>query len=65
MSDDDFNKTSVPEIRLIEPSADLRKAAKDLRQMFIALVNEDFSEKQALAIIGHILAAGSQNGGGA
>lgn len=49
--------------RSIEPSADLRRGAKDLRQLFIALVNEDFTEKQALAIIGHVISAGSQNGG--
>lgn len=48
--------------RSIEPSADLRQGARDLRQLFIALINEDFSEKQALAIIGSVIAAG-RNGG--
>lgn len=38
-----------------EPSADLRMAASAMRQMFISLVNEGFSEAQALQIIGHIL----------
>jgi len=38
-----------------EPSADLRQAAGALREMFIALCNEGFSEAQALAIIGNIL----------
>jgi hypothetical protein len=36
-----------------EPSADLRMAANAMRQMFISLVNEGFSEAQALQIIGH------------
>jgi hypothetical protein len=44
----------------IEPSADLRQAASALRQMFIALINEGFDERQALTIIGHAIAA---NGG--
>lgn len=44
----------------IEPKADMRQAANDLRQMFIALTQEDFTEHQALVIIGQILAA---NGG--
>lgn len=38
-----------------EPSADLRQAASAMRQMFVALVNEGFSEDQALQIIGHVL----------
>lgn len=40
-----------------EPSADMRYAANALREMFIALLNEGFSEDQALAIIGHIMRA--------
>ncbi len=40
-----------------EPSADMRYAAKALREMHIALVNEGFTEEQALAIVGQILAA--------
>jgi hypothetical protein len=42
----------------VEPSADLRQAAHQLREMFIALIQEGFDERQALAIIGHVLAAG-------
>jgi hypothetical protein len=45
-----------------EPSADLREAASGLWQMFVALTNEGFDERQALIIIGHVLAAG-QGGG--
>jgi hypothetical protein len=41
----------------MEPSADLRTAANMLRQTFIALTMEGFTEAQALMVIGHILAA--------
>jgi hypothetical protein len=44
-----------------EPSADLRQLASMLHQTFIALVNEGFTEQQALIIIGQILVA---NAGG-
>lgn len=39
-----------------EPSADFRQAAAAVRQVFIALMNEGFSEQQALKIIGYMLA---------
>lgn len=41
-----------------EPAADLRQAASALRQMFVALVQEGFTEKQALIIVGQTLQAG-------
>lgn len=41
----------------IEPSADLRAAANQLRQTYIALVSEGFTVQEALAIIGQILTA--------
>lgn len=44
-----------------EPSADKRQAAAELWQIFVALTNEGFSERQALEIIGSIL-RGSQDG---
>jgi hypothetical protein len=40
-----------------EPSADIRLLASVLRQMFVALVAEGFSERQALVIIGQALIA--------
>jgi hypothetical protein len=45
---------------IVEPSADLRQAAAQMRQMFIALLNEGFEERQALAILGQVIAAGSK-----
>lgn len=44
----------------IEPSADLRQLASILRQTYLALTQEGFSQQEALTIIGQILAA---NGG--
>jgi hypothetical protein len=38
-----------------EPSADLRELASMLRQTYIALTNEGFTESQALTIIGEII----------
>ncbi|MEU8136592.1 hypothetical protein [Streptodolium elevatio] len=46
-----------------EPAADLRQMASQLRQMFVALMNEGFTEKQALVIIGQCIAAGTAQGG--
>lgn len=40
-----------------EPSADLRVFASSMRQMFVALTNEGFTEQQALTMIGQVLAA--------
>lgn len=45
----------------MEPSADLRAMANQLRQMFVALVSEGFSEQQALVVVGLILAAQGGN----
>lgn len=45
-----------------EPAADLRVAARQLRELFVALVNEGFTEAQALRIIGNVL--DSQQGRG-
>jgi len=43
----------------IEPAADLREMANILRQYFIALTQEGFTEHQALQIIGTTIAAGN------
>lgn len=42
-----------------EPAAEMRTVAAQLWQMFVALRAEGFTEGQALAIIGHAIAAGS------
>ena len=39
----------------IEPAADLREAASTLRQMYLALTYEGFTESEALIIVGHLL----------
>lgn len=44
----------------IEPSADLRQAAKGLREMYVALIEEGFTETQALVIIGQMVAGTQQ-----
>ena len=41
----------------IEPSADLRQLASALRQTYLALTQEGFTEQEALTIIGQILVA--------
>jgi hypothetical protein len=39
-----------------EPSADIRVAARAMREIFTSLLNEGFTEDQALKIIGIMLA---------
>lgn len=46
----------------IEPSADIRKAAHQLREMYIALLLEGFTEAQALRMIGYAMSGGSNGG---
>jgi len=41
----------------VEPDATSRKFAKTLRQLFLALTLEGFTETQALVVIGQIVAA--------
>lgn len=38
-----------------EPAAEIRTAARSMREMFVALVREGFTEAQALQIIGEVL----------
>lgn len=40
----------------IEPSAAQRQAAKELRAMHLALIEEGFTETEALKIIGYVIA---------
>jgi hypothetical protein len=46
-----------------EANAELRKLAAMTREIFVSLCEEGFTEQQALAIIGHILAANSPGSG--
>lgn len=46
----------------IEPSADLRQLANVLRQTYLALMQEGFTEAEALAIIGQIISANMGGG---
>lgn len=41
----------------IEPSAEARTNAHLVREIFLSLVYEGFTEQQAIAIVGQILAA--------
>lgn len=43
-----------------EPSADMRVLARNLRDMFQALIAEGFTERQALSIIGEVIATGAK-----
>jgi hypothetical protein len=42
---------------IVEPSADVREAAHGIREIFIALTMEGFTEKQALVVVGQMMAA--------
>ena len=41
----------------IEPAADIRQGANTIRQIYLALRQEAFTDQQALVIVGQILAA--------
>lgn len=56
MTPGDFSTPGGP----VEPSADMRTGAKAMREMFLALIAEGFTERQALAIIGEAIRAGQQ-----
>lgn len=47
----------------VEPSAVVRQAAKAMHEVFVALINEGFTETQAMHIIGVMLHAQIQSGG--
>lgn len=44
-----------------EPSAVTRQAAKALREYYVALIREGFTETEALRIIGYMLSAQNPN----
>lgn len=43
--------------RSIEPPAEIREAARGCRVLYASLVREGFSEQQALALLGAMIAA--------
>ncbi len=45
-----------------EPSAANRAAARELRDLYLALRQEGFSEREALAVVGEILRGATGNG---
>lgn len=47
----------MPDNGPVEPSAAVREGAHGIREIFIALTMEGFTEKQALIIVGQMLAA--------
>lgn len=53
---------------VVEPSADLRTAAHNWREIFVAFMNAGFTEAQSLHMIGVAMSTGImwnlQNGGG-
>ena len=44
----------------IEPSANIREFSHTMREFFLGLIQEGFTEPQALVIIGQLLAANMQ-----
>jgi hypothetical protein len=40
---------------IIEPSGDLRFAAVNIRQMYLAFIETGFSEEQAMRLVVHLL----------
>ena len=47
----------------IEPKAEIRVLARNLREMYLALIAEGFTVGEAMTIIGHTLAAATAAGG--
>jgi hypothetical protein len=41
----------------IEPRAEIRLAAHELRELYVALLAEGFNQVEALTILGHIMAS--------
>lgn len=48
-----------------EPSSDLRQAASQLFELFVALIDQGFTEQQALIVVGQVISANSGKDGAA
>jgi hypothetical protein len=59
-----WSSTRISKTPKVEPSADLRSAASVTRQMFVALVDEGYSEAQALTLVHGVLTSGIKRGKG-
>lgn len=57
--DDGAGQAGAPVSAAQEPKAVNRQAAREMRDLFNALVAEGFTEPQALTIIGHVIAGAS------
>lgn len=47
-----------------EPRAELRAFARAMREMYVAMQQEGFTEAEAMQIVGVTIASGIANGGG-
>jgi hypothetical protein len=47
----------------VEPTADIRQFAIFLRQAYVALVDQGFSPRETLTIIGHMIMANASSSG--
>lgn len=47
----------------VEPSADMRSAARGAREMFLALLEQGFTEEQAVRMIAIMLGQAASGGG--
>lgn len=45
----------------VEPTADMRTAAKSLREMYVAMMDEGFTENQTLKVLGAMLGTAGSN----
>lgn len=42
----------------VEPSAEIRQAAHITRELYLALLQENFTEEQALRVVGYAISGG-------
>jgi hypothetical protein len=52
----------MPQTSPREPSAQMRTAAGQLHELFVALIEQGFTQDQALKILGSMLASSGQAG---
>lgn len=47
----------------VEPSAEMRQAAHQVREMYVSLINEGFTEDQSMNLVRSIMLAGIKSPG--